>query len=42
VHVVAPEDFTHSQVESWELERSDAPHIHHVTDDLAGFLAKVI
>ena len=42
VHVVAPEDFTHSQVESWELERSDAPNIHHVTDDLAGFLATVI
>ena len=42
VHVVASEDFTHAQVEGWELARVDAPHIHHVTDDLAGFLAKVI
>ena len=24
--------------ENWELEGRDAPHVHHVTDDLAGFL----
>jgi putative hydrolase of the HAD superfamily len=42
VHVVATEDFVHEQVESWELGRSADPHIHHRTDDLAGFLARVI
>ena len=42
VHVVAAEDFQHDQVESWELGRSGSPHIHHVTDDLAGFLRKAL
>ncbi len=38
VQVVAEADFSHSQVEAWELVRSDAEHIHHTTDDIAGFL----
>jgi putative hydrolase of the HAD superfamily len=38
VQVVASEDFAHEQVEAWELVRSAAPHVHHVTDDLANFL----
>ena len=27
--------------EEWELEGRGDPHVDHVTDDLAGFLAKV-
>jgi putative hydrolase of the HAD superfamily len=27
--------------EDWELEGSDAPHVDHVTDDLAGFLERL-
>jgi putative hydrolase of the HAD superfamily len=42
VQVVAAEDFAHTQVESWELERTGGPHVHHVTDDLAGFLRGVV
>lgn len=42
VHVVAPDDFTHDQVDAWELGRGTGPHIHHVTDDLAAFLASVV
>ena len=42
VHVVAAEDFEHDQVESWELGRTTGPHVHHVTDDLAGFLKQVV
>ena len=42
VHVVAAEDFEHDQVESWELGRGTGPHIHHVTDDLAGFLRALV
>jgi putative hydrolase of the HAD superfamily len=42
VQVVATEDFAHEQVESWELGRSAGPHVHHVTDDLAGFLGGVL
>ena len=38
VQVVAAEDYAHEQVEAWELGRSTAPHVHHVTDDLAAFL----
>jgi putative hydrolase of the HAD superfamily len=38
IQVVAPDGFAHSQVEAWELVRTDAPHVHHVTSDLAGFL----
>jgi putative hydrolase of the HAD superfamily len=36
VQVVA-RGWTHELVEAWELG-SSGPHIHHVTDDLAGFL----
>lgn len=39
VQVVAGADYAHEQVEAWELQRIAAPHVHHVTDDLAGFLA---
>jgi putative hydrolase of the HAD superfamily len=42
VQVVAPEDWEHDQVESWELGRTTAPHVHHVTDDLAAFLQQVV
>jgi putative hydrolase of the HAD superfamily len=42
VQVVAPDDFAHVQVESWELERTGGAHVHHVTDDLAGFLRAAI
>ncbi len=38
VQVVASDDFSHEQVEAWELGRSTGPHVHHVTSDLAGFL----
>ncbi|SFV28235.1 putative hydrolase of the HAD superfamily [Devosia crocina] len=38
VQVVAGEDFTHDQVEPWEIGRSTGPHVHYVTSDLAGFL----
>ena len=41
VHVVAGEDFVHDQVDAWELGRSTAPHVHHVTEDLAGFLRQL-
>jgi putative hydrolase of the HAD superfamily len=27
--------------EGWELEGRDAPHVDHVTDDLAGFLERI-
>ncbi len=38
VQVVASDDFTHDQVDPWELERTGGAHVHHVTADLAGFL----
>lgn len=39
VQVVADEDYSHDQVDDWELSREDHhAHIHHVTGDLAGFL----
>jgi len=41
IQVVAPEDFAHVQVESWELERTGGAHVHHVTDDLAKFLKSI-
>jgi putative hydrolase of the HAD superfamily len=41
VQVVAGEDFTHEQVEAWELERTIGDHVHYVTADLAGFLRKL-
>jgi putative hydrolase of the HAD superfamily len=42
VHVLAGEDFAHEQVEAWELVRTAAPHVHHRTDDLAGFLRGLV
>lgn len=42
VHVVAADDYVHDQVESWELGRGSGTHVHHVTDNLAGFLRTVI
>lgn len=41
VQVVAGEGFAHDQVEAWEIERTGAEHVHHVTADLAGFLRKL-
>lgn len=41
VQVVAGSDFVHDQVEAWELGRAAGPHVHHITDDLAGFLRKL-
>jgi putative hydrolase of the HAD superfamily len=41
VQVIAAEGFAHDQVEAWELEQTGAPHVHHTTADLAGFLAKL-
>lgn len=38
VQVVAAEGFAHEQADAWELERAAGDHVHHVTDDLAGFL----
>jgi putative hydrolase of the HAD superfamily len=42
VHVVAGADFSHAQVEAWELEPAAGVHVHHRTDDLAGFLAALV
>jgi putative hydrolase of the HAD superfamily len=42
VQVIAGADFTHDQVESWELERTGGSHVHHVTNDLAAFLTSAI
>jgi putative hydrolase of the HAD superfamily len=28
--------------EDWELGGRDEPHVDHVTDDLAGFLEKIV
>jgi putative hydrolase of the HAD superfamily len=42
VHVVAGEDYSHQQVEAWEIERPEGPHIHHRTSDLAAFLKAAI
>jgi putative hydrolase of the HAD superfamily len=38
VHVCAGPDYAHAQVEAWELETAAGPHVHHRTEDLAGFL----
>ena len=38
VHVVADADYAHAQVEPWELAPATGPHVHHRTNDLAGFL----
>lgn len=42
VQVMAGDDYENDQVESWELERSAGPHVHHVTQDLAGFLRTIL
>jgi putative hydrolase of the HAD superfamily len=42
VQIVAPDDFLHDQVESWELERTGGSHVHHVTSDIAGFLQRLL
>jgi putative hydrolase of the HAD superfamily len=39
--LVVPESMREVIREDWELEGRDAPHVDHVTDDLAGFLAQV-
>ena len=41
VQVVAGNGFAHEQVEAWELEQTGGPHVHHVTADIAGFLARL-
>ncbi len=42
VHVVASPDFAHQQVEAWELAPATGAHVHHVTDDIAAFLASAV
>ena len=39
--LVVPEKTREVFREGWELEGREAPHVDHVTDDLAGFLEKV-
>lgn len=39
VQVVPGADFIVAEVAEWELERSGGAHVHHLTADLAGFLA---
>ncbi len=39
--LVVPERTREVFREGWELEGREAPHIHHVTDDLVGFLGKI-
>lgn len=39
--LVVPEGTRDVFREEWELEGRDAPHVDHVTDDLAGFLAAI-
>ena len=41
VQVIAADDFSHVQVEAWELDRTGGEHVHHLTADLAGFLKKL-
>jgi putative hydrolase of the HAD superfamily len=36
--LVVPEGQREVFREDWELAGRDAPHVHHVTDDLVGFL----
>jgi putative hydrolase of the HAD superfamily len=40
VQVVAGKNFAAGTVEAWELDQTTLPHVHHVTDDLARFLAE--
>ena len=39
--LVVPEKTREVFREGWELEGRDAPHVDHVTDDLAGFLEAI-
>ena len=39
--LVVPEGARVVLREEWELAGSDAPHVDHVTDDLAGFLSGI-
>jgi putative hydrolase of the HAD superfamily len=39
--LVVPEGTREVFREEWELAGKDAPHVDHVTDDLAGFLEKI-
>ncbi len=39
--LVVPEATREVFREDWELEGRDAPHVDHVTDDLAGFLDRL-
>lgn len=42
IHVIPDASFSDDTLEPFELERKDdEPHIHHVTDDLAAFLAQL-
>jgi len=38
VQVFAGAGYAHEQVDAWELDQASGPHVHHVTNDLAGFL----
>ena len=40
--LVVPEGTREVFREDWELEGRDAPHVDHVTDDLVGFLQRVV
>ena len=40
--LVVPESTREVFREDWELEGRDAPHVDHVTDDLAGFLEAIV
>ncbi len=40
--LVVPEHTREVFREGWELEGRDAPHVDHVTDDLVGFLERVL
>jgi putative hydrolase of the HAD superfamily len=38
VQVVAGAGFADDEVEAWEVQHEPQPHVHHLTDDLVGFL----
>jgi putative hydrolase of the HAD superfamily len=40
--LVVPEGSRAVLREAWEMEGRDAPHVDHVTDDLAGFLNRIV
>jgi putative hydrolase of the HAD superfamily len=40
--LVVPEGQREVFREDWELAGRDAPHVHHVTDDLTGFLNRLL